>query len=137
VNVRPTRILLAKVGLDGHDRGVRMIAMELQRRGAEVILLGTGTTPAVLARAAVQEDADVIGISILSGAHLTLVPKVLAELAGCDLVNVPVLCGGTIPVEDQIALKRAGVHAVLPVGTTVTDAAEALISAAAAAAGRG
>ncbi len=122
------RIVLAKIGLDGHDRGIRMIARELRDRGAEVILLGTGHTPEMVARVAVHEDANAIGVSILSGAHLTLVPRLLTALKE-EKAEIPVLCGGTIPKKDQVVLLECGVRSVLSVGSTVKDAADALVGA--------
>ena len=127
---RPVRVVLGKLGLDGHDRGVRMLARELRERGCEVILLPTGVTAEMIVAVARDEDADVIGISILSGAHMTLVPKLLAAVveAGGD---TPVLCGGTISPDDAARLVQQGVRGVSPVGTPVTSAADIVIGAAA------
>jgi methylmalonyl-CoA mutase, C-terminal domain len=122
------RIVLAKLGLDGHDRGVRMLARELRDRGCEVILLGTGMNAEMVAATAAHEDADAIGISILSGAHLALVPRLLDALAS-DSLAIPVVCGGTIPPADADELRRRGVVAVCPVGTSLTEAADALLAA--------
>ena len=126
---RPVRVVLGKLGLDGHDRGVRMLARELRERGSEVILLPTGITAEMVAAVARDEDADVVGISILSGAHMTLMPQLLDEIAktGSD---VPVLCGGTISPADATALVAEGVRRVCPVGTPVTTAADMVIDVA-------
>jgi methylmalonyl-CoA mutase C-terminal domain/subunit len=124
-------VLIAKVGLDGHDRGLHMLAYELRERGAEVIMLGTGTTPQHVASAAAQEDVSVVGISILSGSHLSLVPKVVAELSRAD-TDVPVVCGGIIPPADVERLRADGVAAVAPLGTSVTEAADLILAAGAA-----
>ena len=129
-DARVLRILLAKVGLDGHDRGVRMLARELVGRGCEVVLLGTGSTAPILASIARDEDVDVIGISILSGAHRTLIPKVVAAMREAHL-DIPVVCGGTIPTDDAAWLRTQGVSAVCPVGTPLTAAADAVVAAAA------
>jgi methylmalonyl-CoA mutase, C-terminal domain len=123
------RIVLAKLGLDGHDRGVRMLARELRVRGVEVILLGTGVNPMEIAATAVQEDAQAIGISMLSGAHMTLLPLLLEELRK-EEVEIPVVAGGTINEADAAELRREGVLEVCSVGTSVGDAAQAMIDAA-------
>jgi methylmalonyl-CoA mutase cobalamin-binding domain/chain len=123
------RVLLTKIGLDGHDRGLRMIALELRDRGVEVVLLGVVTTPAAIAQTASDEDVDAIGVSVLSGAHMTLVPRLLELLAADGLADLPVVCGGTIPSDDVLALLDLGVARVCPTGTTVTEAADALIEA--------
>jgi methylmalonyl-CoA mutase C-terminal domain/subunit len=120
------RVLMAKVGLDGHDRGLRMIARELSARGAEVVLLGVGATPEVIASVAAQEDVDVVAVSILSGAHLTLLPRVVAQLQKAHNV-VPLVCGGLIPESDAAALISAGAIAVAPIGMSVTRAADLIL----------
>jgi methylmalonyl-CoA mutase C-terminal domain/subunit len=122
------KALLAKVGLDGHDRALHMLALELRDRGVEVIILGVGTTPEHIAATALQEDVDVVGVSILSGAHLALMRRVVEQLRAQELPT-PVLCGGTIPGRDVAALLDAGVAAVAPVGTSVTEAADLLVEA--------
>jgi len=127
---RPARVVLGKLGLDGHDRGVRMLARELRERGCEVILLPTGITAEMVAAVARDEDADVIGISILSGAHMTLIPKLLEALTQTG-GDTPVLCGGTISPADAARLVEHGVRAVSPVGTPVVTAADMVIEAAA------
>ncbi len=110
---RPLRILLAKVGLDGHDRGVKIVARYLRDAGMEVIYTGLHRTPEQVAAAAAQEDVDVVGISILSGAHMTAVPRVLDCLRAAGAADVPVVVGGVVPDEDVAALKGLGVADVL------------------------
>src|SRR6188508_2315136 len=106
---RPIRVLVAKPGLDGHDRGAKVVAAALRDAGMEVIYTGLHQTPEMIASAAVQEDADVIGLSILSGAHMTLIPRVrqLVEEAGRD--DILITGGGIIPREDMDALQAQGV----------------------------
>ena len=103
------RVLIAKPGLDGHDRGAKIIARALRDAGMEVIYTGLRQTPEMIASAAVQEDVDVIGLSILSGAHNTLVPQLLDLLKQKGMSDVTVLLGGTIPEADIAGLKKAGV----------------------------
>ncbi len=105
---RPLRVLLAKVGLDGHDRGVKVVARALRDGGMDVIYTGLHRTPEEVVAAAVQEDVDVLGISLLSGAHLTLVPRVLDLLRQHQAEDLPVVVGGVIPDEDVESLKAAG-----------------------------
>jgi methylmalonyl-CoA mutase C-terminal domain/subunit len=114
------RVLLAKPGLDGHDRGIKVIAMALRDAGAEVVYLGLRRSIAEIANAAVQEDVDVIGISVLSGAHLPLATELLDALRAAD-ASIPVVVGGTIPVHDVAILRDLGVRAVFPVGTGLSD----------------
>src|SRR5688572_32922004 len=102
--MRPIRVLLAKVGLDGHDRGIKIIARMLRDAGMEVIYAGLHNTPEQVVSAAIQEDADVLGISILSGAHLTIVPRVLLLLRESGAEDIPVVVGGLIPDEDVAEL---------------------------------
>jgi methylmalonyl-CoA mutase, C-terminal domain len=123
------RVLAAKLGLDGHDRGIRLIARELRARGAEVVYLGIGTSPQQAAAAAVQEDVDVIAVSLLSGAHLAHVARLVKELARHP-DPPPVVCGGLIPSADAAELQELGDVSVMPVGTTVPAAAEAILDAA-------
>jgi methylmalonyl-CoA mutase cobalamin-binding domain/chain len=111
------RVLVAKVGLDGHDRGVKVVARILRDAGFEVIYTGLFQTPEMVARAAVDEDVDAIGLSMLSGAHLTLAPKVVAKVREFGL-DIPVVVGGIVPDVDVVALKAAGVAAVLTPGAT-------------------
>jgi methylmalonyl-CoA mutase C-terminal domain/subunit len=114
--MRPPRVLLAKPGLDGHDRGIKVVGMALRDAGAEVIYLGLRATAAQIVRAAVEEDADVIGISSLSGAHMPIAEQLLAAMGVAGL-DAPIVIGGTIPPDDVTALRRLGVAAVFPVGT--------------------
>ncbi|MFN8224009.1 MAG: cobalamin B12-binding domain-containing protein [Gaiellales bacterium] len=115
------RVVIAKPGLDGHDRGAKVIARALRDAGMEVIYTGLHQTPEQIVETALQEDADAIGLSILSGAHLTLVPRVLALLAEKGLEDVAVVVGGTIPREDVAALEAAGVAAVFGPGATTGE----------------
>jgi methylmalonyl-CoA mutase C-terminal domain/subunit len=120
--------VLAKPGLDGHDRGIKVVAMALRDAGAEVIYLGLRRSPAEIVRAASEDDADVIGVSILSGAHLALSKELLAERSAQHLDDVAVVVGGTIPVADADELRDAGVAAVLPVGTSLDRAVATVLS---------
>ena len=121
LNRRPLRILVAKPGLDGHDRGAKVIARALRDAGMEVIYTGLHQTPEMVAEAAVQEDVDAVGLSILSGAHLTLFPAVLDELRRRGGGDVPVFGGGIIPDEDRAELERAGVAALFTPGATTQE----------------
>jgi methylmalonyl-CoA mutase C-terminal domain/subunit len=112
------RVVIAKPGLDGHDRGAKVIARALRDAGMEVIYTGLHQTPEQIVETAIQEDADAVGISILSGAHMTLVPRILDGLRAADLGDVLVLVGGTIPPEDVKALKELGVAEVFTPGST-------------------
>ena len=116
--MRPPRLVLAKPGLDGHDRGIKVIAMALRDAGAEVIYLGLRVTPAQIAAATAEEDADAVGISVLSGAHLPIAEQVLAALRAAGL-QAPLAVGGTISPPDAQALRRIGVAGVFPVGTAL------------------
>ncbi len=111
------RILLAKPGLDGHDRGVKVIAMALRDAGAEVIFLGLRQSPERIIAAAVEESVDVIGISVLSGAHLALSLRLVEERRKAGIAEVPIAIGGTIPEADIETLRGIGVAAVFPVGS--------------------
>ena len=115
------RVLIAKPGLDGHDRGAKVIARALRDAGFEVIYTGIRQTPQMIAEAALQEDVDVVGLSILSGAHMTLCPKVVELLHAQGQEDVLVLLGGIIPDEDAARLKAAGVHAVFGPGTSSAE----------------
>ena len=110
---QPIRVLIAKVGLDGHDRGVKVVARVLRDAGFDVIYTGLHRTPQEVVEAAIQEDVDVIGISILSGAHMTVFPRVLSLLAERGAVDIPLVGGGVIPDEDVAALNELGVKAIL------------------------
>ena len=126
------RIVVAKVGLDGHDRGAKIIARALRDAGMEVIHTGLHQTPEQIVATVIQEDADAIGISILSGAHMTLVPLILGLLRENDAADVLVLVGGTIPNDDAEELKAAGVAAIFTPGTTTRAIVEFLRGAVAA-----
>jgi methylmalonyl-CoA mutase C-terminal domain/subunit len=118
------RILIAKPGLDGHDRGAKVIARALRDAGMEVIYTGLRQTPEMVVEAALQEDVDGVGLSILSGAHMTLVPRVLDGLRQAGLDHVKVFIGGIVPEEDVAALEEMGVSGVFGPGTntqTVTE----------------
>jgi methylmalonyl-CoA mutase C-terminal domain/subunit len=112
-NPAPIRVMLAKVGLDGHDRGVKVVARALRDAGMDVIYTGLHRTAEEVAMAAVQEDVDVLGISLLSGAHMTIFPKVLRTLQDQDSKGIIVLGGGVMPDEDVVALKQMGVQEIL------------------------
>jgi methylmalonyl-CoA mutase, C-terminal domain len=112
------RVLIAKPGLDGHDRGAKIIARALRDAGMEVIYTGLRQTPEMIASAAVQEDVDVIGLSILSGAHNTLCPRLMELLSEKGMTDVTVLIGGIIPEADIPALKKAGIAEIFLPGTT-------------------
>ncbi len=118
---RPIRVLVAKVGLDGHDRGARIIATSLRDAGMEVIYTGLRQTPEMVVNTALQEDVDAIGISILSGAHMTVFPKILAIIKEKKMDDVLVTGGGIIPEEDMITLKKLGVGELFPPGTSTQD----------------
>lgn len=121
---RPIRVLVAKPGLDGHDRGAKVIARALRDAGMEVIYTGLRQTPEQIAQAALQEDVDVVGLSLLSGAHATLFPRVVSLLRENGLDDVLVIGGGVIPTDDIPALKEAGVAAVFTPGTSTGDIVE-------------
>jgi len=115
------RVLVAKPGLDGHDRGAKIVARALRDAGMEVIYTGIRQTPEMIVEAALQEDVNVIGVSILSGAHLELFPLVIEQLKRKGLGKVEVIAGGIIPEEDIPALKQIGVKAVFGPGTPLSD----------------
>ena len=122
----PARILIAKPGLDGHDRGAKVVARALRDAGCEVIYTGLHQTPAQIAQAAVDEDVDGVGLSTLSGAHLTLFPRVVEALRERDADDIVVFGGGIIPDEDLPALRDAGIAAVFTPGTPL-DVIEAWV----------
>ena len=107
------RVLVAKVGLDGHDRGVKIVARCLRDAGMDVIYTGLHKTPEEVVRAAVDEDVDVLGVSLLSGAHMTIFPRIIALLAEADATDILLVGGGVMPDEDAAALKKRGVAALL------------------------
>ena len=116
------RVLVAKPGLDGHDRGAKVIARALRDAGMEVIYTGLRQTPEMIVEAAIQEDVDVIGMSILSGAHMTLFPRVMKLLAENGLDDVLVVAGGIIPDDDVPALKDSGIAGIFGPGTSTEEA---------------
>jgi methylmalonyl-CoA mutase C-terminal domain/subunit len=118
---RRFRVVIAKPGLDGHDRGAKIIARALRDAGMEVIYTGLHQTPEQIVETVVQEDADAVGISILSGAHMTLVPRILDGLRAHGLEHVLVVVGGTIPPGDEAALKELGVAAVFTPGAPTAE----------------
>jgi len=115
------RVLIAKPGLDGHDRGAKVVARALRDAGMEVIYTGIRQTPEMIVRTALQEDVDVVGLSCLSGAHLELFSEVMEGLKKQDMENVIVVAGGIIPEEDIPALEKAGIKAVFGSGTRTTE----------------
>jgi methylmalonyl-CoA mutase C-terminal domain/subunit len=123
---RPVKVLIAKPGLDGHDRGAKVLARGLRDEGFEVVYTGLRQTPEMVANAALQEDVDVVGLSILSGAHMTLVPKICKLIQDEGMGDVLVVLGGIIPDDDVPALREAGVAAVFGPGTTIGEVAEFL-----------
>ncbi|GAB4328603.1 MAG: cobalamin-dependent protein [Dehalococcoidia bacterium] len=120
-SVDKIRVLIAKPGLDGHDRGAKVVARALRDGGCEVIYTGIRQTPEMIAEAALQEDVDVVGLSILSGAHLELFPRVVEELKKRGMDDVLLFCGGIIPEEDTKALQEMGFKAVFRPGTNTQD----------------
>ena len=119
--MRPIRVLVAKPGLDGHDRGAKVVAAALRDAGMEVIYTGLHQTPEMIATAAVQEDVDVVGLSILSGAHMTLFPRVLELLRQQGRDDILLTGGGIIPKEDMEALQKLGVGKLFGPGTATSD----------------
>ncbi len=124
----PIRVLIAKPGLDGHDRGAKVLARGLRDEGFEVIYTGIRRTTEAIVSAAIEEDVDVVGCSILSGAHATLLPKVVAGLREAGASNVLVVAGGIIPEEDRADLLSAGIAAVFGPGSTIAEIAAYLRS---------
>jgi methylmalonyl-CoA mutase, C-terminal domain len=120
---RPVRVLVAKIGLDGHDRGAKVIATSLRDAGMEVIYTGLRQTPEMVVNAALQEDVDAIGISILSGAHMTVFPRVMALLKEKSMHDVLVTGGGIIPEDDMKKLNEMGVGKLFAPGTTTAEIA--------------
>ena len=123
-NNRPIRVLVAKPGLDGHDRGAKVIARALRDAGMEVIYTGIRQSPQMIVQAAVQEDVDVIGMSILSGAHLEILPEIMSLLSDQGMDDVIVVVGGIIPEVDRPPLKDLGSSEVFGPGTTTTSIVE-------------
>ncbi len=118
---RKIRVLVAKPGLDGHDRGAKVVARALRDAGFEVIYTGIRQTPQMIVEAALQEDVDVIGLSILSGAHMALAPKIMQEIRENGMDEIVVLMGGIIPDEDVESLKGMGIKGVFGPGTSTQD----------------
>ena len=123
-NEVPIRVLVAKPGLDGHDRGAKVIARALRDAGMEVIYTGLRQTPEMIVNAAIQEDVQCIGLSILSGAHNAIVPRLMALLKECGANDILVVVGGTIPAQDIDFLKEQGVAAIFGPGTTLGTTVE-------------
>jgi methylmalonyl-CoA mutase C-terminal domain/subunit len=123
---RPIKVLIAKPGLDGHDRGAKVLARGLRDEGFEVVYTGLRQTPEMVATAALQEDVDVVGLSILSGAHMTLVPRICALIRDEGLDDILVVVGGIIPDDDADDLRKAGVAGIFGPGTTIAEVAEYL-----------
>ena len=121
---RPIRVLVAKPGLDGHDRGAKVIARALRDAGMEVIYTGIRQTPEMIVQAAVQEDVEVLGLSILSGAHMELMPEVIRLLEAQNMEDVLVVLGGIIPEEDRQPLAEIGIDAVFGPGAATHDIVE-------------
>ncbi len=122
--MRPIRVLVAKVGLDGHDRGAKVIATSLRDAGMEVIYTGLRQTAEMVVNAALQEDVDAIGVSILSGAHMTVFPKIMTLLKEKEMNDVLVTGGGIIPAQDIDALNDMGVGKLFPPGTNTVEIAD-------------
>ncbi|HSO28449.1 MAG TPA: cobalamin B12-binding domain-containing protein, partial [Candidatus Sulfomarinibacteraceae bacterium] len=123
MTARPLKVLIAKPGLDGHDRGAKVLARGLRDEGFEVVYTGLRQTPEMVATAALQEDVDVVGLSILSGAHMTLVPRICRLLRDGSMDDVLVVVGGIIPDDDAASLREAGVAAIFGPGTTIAEVA--------------
>ena len=121
---RPIRVLVAKVGLDGHDRGAKVIASFLRDAGMEVIYTGLRQTPEMVVNAALQEDVDAIGVSILSGAHNTVFPKIIALMKAKEMNDVLLTGGGIIPEEDMVELNKMGVGKLFAPGATTSEIAD-------------
>jgi methylmalonyl-CoA mutase C-terminal domain/subunit len=124
MNNRPIRILVAKVGLDGHDRGAKVIATALRDAGMEVIYTGLRQTPEMVVNAALQEDVDAIGVSILSGAHMTVFPRLIGLMKAKQMNDVLLTGGGIIPADDMAALHELGVGQLFPPGTNTHQIAD-------------
>lgn len=125
--MRKPRILIAKPGLDGHDRGAKVIARALRDAGMEVIYTGLRQTPEMVVEAALQEDVDAVGLSILSGAHTALVPRIIGLMKENEMEDVPIFLGGIIPEDDIQSMKEAGVSAVFGPGSSITEISEFIL----------
>jgi methylmalonyl-CoA mutase C-terminal domain/subunit len=126
MNVKKIRVLIAKPGLDGHDRGAKVVARALRDAGMEVVYTGIRQTPEMIVETALQEDVDVIGLSSLSGVHLELFPEVTEGLAARGMKDVAVVAGGIIPEDDVPALKKMGIKAIFGPGTPTADIVAAI-----------
>ena len=133
---RPIRVLVAKPGLDGHDRGAKVIARALRDAGMEVIYTGIRQTPQMIVQAAAQEDVDVLGLSILSGAHLEIFPEIMRLLREQEMEDIVVVVGGIIPGQDREAFLNLGIAAVFGPGTSINQIVEFIQTATSAGAGR-
>jgi methylmalonyl-CoA mutase C-terminal domain/subunit len=122
----PVRVLVAKPGLDGHDRGAKLVARTLRDAGFEVIYLGIRQRPEVIAAVAVQEDVEIVGLSLLSGAHVAMTRKTADALRAAGVEDVPLVVGGTIPQRDVSRVEAAGAAAVYPTGTPLESVVESL-----------
>lgn len=120
-NKAPIRVLIAKPGLDGHDRGAKIVARTLRDAGMEVIYAGLRQTPEAIVQAAIEEDVDLVGVSILSGAHMALIPRIVRLLRKEKAGDIPVFAGGIIPDEDARRLKRLGVQAIFGPGASLEE----------------
>lgn len=118
------RVLVAKPGLDGHDRGAKVVARALRDNGMEVIYTGLRQTPEMIAQSALQEDVDIVGVSILSGAHLEIFPLIIEQLRGKGLEHTVILAGGIIPEEDHPALHQMGIQGIFGPGTPTSEIAD-------------
>jgi methylmalonyl-CoA mutase, C-terminal domain len=127
--LRRYRVVIAKPGLDGHDRGAKVIARALRDAGFEVVYTGLFQTAVTVAEAALQEDADAVGLSVLSGAHLTLLPAIVTEIRNRGLDDVLVFAGGIIPDDDRATLEAAGIAGIFTPGAPLADIVEWLESA--------
>lgn len=123
-SVKPIKVVLAKIGLDGHDRGIRVITQALKDSGMEVVYLGMRQTPEVVVNTAIQEDADVIGISVLSGAHMSIFPKVASLLKDRGARDILLIGGGIIPEDDEKVLIKAGVSKLWGPGASTQEIVE-------------
>src|SRR3989338_648022 len=119
--MRPLRLLVSKAGLDGHDRGIKVVARALRDAGCEVIYTGLHQTPQMIVSAALQEDVDAICVSILSGAHLALIKDIRSLLKKNKISNIPVILGGIVPEEDFVKLKKLGVKKIFTPGTSLQE----------------
>ncbi|MEC9307982.1 MAG: cobalamin B12-binding domain-containing protein [Chloroflexota bacterium] len=117
----PIKVLVAKPGLDGHDRGAKVIARALRDAGMDVIYTGIRQTPEMIVRAAAQEDVDVLGLSILSGAHMDIIPRIMQLLKDNDMEDIPVVLGGIVPEQDRAYLEDLGIIEIFGPGTSTFD----------------